>query len=200
MSGLRCFVALELEPHIVAALLEAGSALRATDSSWRDEKWAAEQNLHITLTFMGTLAEERIEALANTLGAAVAEQTAFRMRLASVRPLPSIRRCSMAWATFDDAENRACETLASRVEAVAAQFDAAPDDHQFSPHVTLVRARRPHRLDPNAIASANEALTCTTPSMSVPSATLFASTLTRQGPIYERLARWDFSGADSAAN
>lgn len=200
MSDLRCFIALELQPHTTVTLLEAGSALRGADPNWRDEKWAAEQNLHVTLTFMGMLAEERIEALANTIGTALAEQTAFRIRLANVRALPSPRRCSMVWATFDDAENRACEVLASRVKAVAIQFDLAPDDHRFAPHVTLVRARRPHRLDPDALAKANAALTCGNPLMSVPSATLFASTLTPHGPIYEPLARWNFSEADSAAN
>jgi RNA 2',3'-cyclic 3'-phosphodiesterase len=200
VSDLRCFVALELQPHTAATLLEAGAALRDVDPSWRDEKWVAEQNLHITLTFMGALAEERVDALADALGSALAEQTAFRMRLASVRALPSPRRCSMVWAAFDDAENDPCEALASRVMAVAAQFDQATDGHLFAPHVTLVRARRPHRLDPDALTKANGALTCGNPSMSVPSATLFASTLTRQGPIYERLARWDFPDADSAAN
>jgi RNA 2',3'-cyclic 3'-phosphodiesterase len=200
VSDLRCFVALELEPHILAALLEAGAALRNADPSWRDEKWVADRNLHITLTFMGSLAEERIEAVSEAIGAAVMDRTAFRIRIAGARALPSLRRCSMVWATFDDAENHPCEALASRIKAVTAEFDQAPDDRRFVPHVTLVRARRPHRLDSDALAAAHSALTCGNPSMSVPSATLFASTLTRQGPIYERLARWELPEADSAAN
>jgi RNA 2',3'-cyclic 3'-phosphodiesterase len=195
VSDLRCFVALELEPHIVATLLEAGSALRAADLSWRDEKWVAAENLHITLKFIGTLAEQRASALVSALGAAMAEQRAFRLQLADVSAVPSPQRSSMVWATFRDAQNHACMTLASRVEAVAAQFDVPAEDRRFAPHVTLVRARRPKRLDSDALARANTALTCSAPSMSVSSTTLFASMLTRQGPVYEQLARWDFSEA-----
>jgi 2'-5' RNA ligase len=195
VSGVRCFVALELQPEIVSALVAAGSALRGAAPAWRDEKWVAEDNLHITLKFLGPVAEERIELLELALGVVLADQPAFSLRLAGLRAVPSAKRCSMVWAPFDDSPDPACQRLAEAVDAAIAEFGVEKESRRFAPHVTLARARRPHRLDEDALLAANTSLTCTNASMSVPSATLFASTLTRRGPIYERLARWQFTAA-----
>jgi len=194
VSGVRCFVALELQPEVVGALVAAGSALRAVAATWRDEKWVAEDNLHITLKFLGSLAEDRIQPLERALSAALDGQSEFALRLAGVRAVPSAKRCSMVWASFDDSQDRACERVAQSVGTAVAEF-SAEESRRFAAHVTLARARRPHRLDADALLAANEALSCTNASMSVRSATLFASTLTRCGPIYRRLAQWEFTAA-----
>ena len=191
MSGVRCFVALELPPDIVGALLAAGGAIRGSAPEWRGEKWVAEENLHITLKFLGTLAEERIDPLRRALTDALADQARFTLRLADVRAVPTAKRCSMVWAAFHDDEDRACEVMAQRVNAAVADV-VEEEGRLFAPHVTLVRARKPHRLLRDALAAAHAALSCPDASMSVLSATLFASTLTRRGPIYERLAQWEF--------
>ena len=192
MNGVRCFVALELQPETVGALVAAGSALRTAAPTWRNEKWVAEDNLHITLRFLGSLAEDRIQPLERALSAAFDTQSEFALRLAGVRAVPSAKRCSMVWASFDDSQDRACERVAESVSAAVAEF-TAEESRRFAAHVTLLRARRPHRLDADALLAANEALNCANASMSVRSATLFASTLTRRGPIYERLAQWEFT-------
>lgn len=195
MSGVRCFVALELQPEIVGVLAAASSALRREAPAWRDEKWVAEDNLHITLKFLGPIAEDRIESLQFALATALADQRPFSLRLACVSAVPSAKRCSMVWASFDDSPDRACERMADGVDATVAAFGVEKESRRFTAHVTLARARRPHRLHTDALLAANEALNCTNASMSVPSATLFASTLTRHGPIYQRLARWEFTEA-----
>ena len=188
MSTVRSFVALELSPHIVESLLGSGEALRSADVSWAHEKWVAETNLHVTLKFLGNVAKPDLTSLAAELATALADLDRFELRLSGLKAVPSLSRCSMVWASFMDDANAHCAALAGRVDETAALLGGEPEARAFKPHVTLVRARKPKRLTVEALTCANASLGPLPISMSVPSATLFASALTRQGPVYERLA------------
>ena len=194
-DAVRCFAAIELAPGELADLLAATEALKAADPDWSGEKWVAACNLHITLKFMGDVAGGQLAALAERLGEAVGAVPAFEIKLAGVKAVPSARRCSMVWAAFDDSADGACASLAATIDDVAAEFEVEPDARAFKPHVTLARARRPRRLAHEALTCANAKLGASHRSMSVPSVTFFASTLTRRGPIYERIGCWNLSSA-----
>jgi RNA 2',3'-cyclic 3'-phosphodiesterase len=193
VTGIRSFVALELPGHVTAALLGAGEAIRRAAPEWRDEKWVAEPNLHVTLKFLGTLDAHALGALRNSLTSALATHEVFEMRLEGVRSAPRTRH-AMLWATFSDPDGL-CAALARTVEAAAASCGLERDDRRFVPHVTLVRARRARTLSVESLTSANALMAEQDISMSVLSATLFASTLTPRGPIYDRLDTWSF-GSD----
>ncbi len=87
--------------------------------------------------------------------------------------------------------------IATAVSDAAAAFGVSPENRPFVPHVTLVRARRPRALDPIALdaasASARSALGQKRV-MSVVQATLYKSTLTRAGAVYESLAEIPIGG------
>jgi 2'-5' RNA ligase len=192
VNSVRSFIALELNPDVVAALLGAGAALRSAAPAWSSEKWIPQENLHVTLKFLGDIAEGEIPDLKLQLEPVLARLQTFRLDLAGVAAVPTARRCTLVWATLTDSRD-AYVALAEQVDDVAARFGCERETRAFKPHVTLVRARHPRYLHSEALACANAALPDSPLSMSVPSATLFASTLTRQGAIYESLARWEFS-------
>jgi RNA 2',3'-cyclic 3'-phosphodiesterase len=195
VSGHRSFVAITLPPHVVDALLDIGEELRRVAPRWQDQKWVAENNLHITLKFLGNLETDGLHALRSDLGRAMARVSAFSLRLEGVRGVSSHGRRSMVWATFDDPEGK-CEALASAVEQVAAVHGVDLDGRPFTPHVTLVRARKPLPLPSEALTSTNTELVARDISMSVPSATLFTSTLTRTQPVYEEVQTWLFARSE----
>jgi 2'-5' RNA ligase len=190
VNGIRSFVALELPGHVTAALLDAGEAIRRTAPEWRGEKWVAESNLHVTLKFLGTVDAATLGRLRDTLASSLAAYDVFEMRLEGVRSAPRTRN-AMLWATFAD-PNGSCAALAATVEAAATSSGLDRDERPFVPHVTLVRARKARQRSADSLTSANALLAERNLSMSVLSATLFASTLTSHGPIYERLDAWDF--------
>jgi RNA 2',3'-cyclic 3'-phosphodiesterase len=190
VNGIRSFVALELPGHVTAALLGAGEAIRQAAPDWRGEKWVAEPNLHVTLKFLGTVDTATLGRLRDSLTSSLQAHEVFEMRLEGVRGAPRARH-AMLWATFSDAGG-SCAALATTVEAAAASCGLERDERRFVPHVTLVRARRARRLSADSLTSANAMLAEQDISMSVLSATLFASTLTPRGPVYERLDTWAF--------
>jgi 2'-5' RNA ligase len=92
----------------------------------------------------------------------------------------------MLWGTFLDPDG-ACSALASDLDAVCLEFGAQPDDREFRPHATLVRARSPKPVAQAALDEAARALVGVPNVVSVVSFTLFSSTLTREGAIYSVL-------------
>lgn len=189
MSGVRCFVGLELPPDVVRLLSGACEALRRDAPTWRGEKWVADQNLHVTIAFIGSVADEAVSRLAGQIGDAVAGSRAFDLRFTRVRAVPGLHRCRMIWADFDDPDE-SCARLAERVLAAAEPFGAQRPERVFRAHVTLARARRPRALSAAAVQVADDIAHHMPGSMSVGSATLFASTLSSTGPHYEMIGSW----------
>jgi len=187
MSAVRTFVGIPLESAFRDSLEDASACLRDLDPSWRNEKWTARENLHVTLKFVGGVPEDELDALGDAIAEAVGERPgSFQLPFDGVKAVPSLRRARMLWATFLDPDD-ACSALAAAVERAVLAFGAELDDRQFVPHVTLVRARRPHSVSEDAFEAGAVAASHAPELMSVTQVTLFSSTLTPKGPIYSEL-------------
>lgn len=183
----RCFIAVDLPESARAALGAAQTFLQDAAPDWRGEKWVGEDLLHVTLAFLGAVADPALEATLAALGPAAATSGPFDVRLTGVRAIPNTRRASMLWATADTT----CD-LGPLRDALLDAAGCSSDDRPFRSHVTLVRARRPKRIDAAAIAASSEILSAygkgPDGSVSVRSLTVYASTLGPGGPAYEPLA------------
>lgn len=194
MSRVRCFVGLPLPAEVVRPLVSACETVRREAPAWREEKWVAEANLHVTVAFFGSVAEEAVPGLLGAVGAAVGGSVAFDLRFTRVRAVPGPQRCRMLWADFDDTDGL-CALLADRVLRAAQPFGAEIPDRPFHAHVTLARARHPRALAARAVEAAERVAQRVPETMSVASATLFASTLTPAGSVYEILGNWPLGSA-----
>lgn len=186
---MRCFVGIEVPEWLSIELSDACAEIRVADESWRGEKWTLPANLHVTLAFLGSIPDPDVAALEEKLGLLMATQPTCELPLLRLAAIPNARRCSMVWAEFLDPSGR-CGELAAGVSAVGAEFGSVADERPFRAHVTLARARRKKPLHPGALQRATESTAHGSPVMSVLSATLFSSTLTRQGPVYQALRTW----------
>jgi RNA 2',3'-cyclic 3'-phosphodiesterase len=184
----RVFVAIGLPPAACALLADATTSFLRADPPWAREKPVAPQLLHVTLAFMGPVPDPAMPELVAGLRLAAAGTGPFSLRVSAVRPVPSPRRATMVWATLTG-DTDAAEGLAAGL-ARAAGLPA--DSRPFSPHVTLVRARLPRRVLPDALAAAGAVLSApgkeTDGVVSVRSATVFSSTPGPGGPRYQPLA------------
>lgn len=183
----RCFVAVDLPERAISALLSTRDVLVSEAPTWADEKWVGPANLHVTLAFLGPVADPSLEATLRAIAPVGAQQGPFRMRLDGIRAVPNARRATMVWATVD------CDADLSPLRDGILRAAACPaDTRPFRPHITLVRARRPHRIEPSAIASAARPLSDAGKEpdgwMSVRTLTVYSSTLGPTGPTYRRLA------------
>ena len=193
---MRCFVGIELDPRARDALVRAGERVRKADPSWAGEKWVRAENLHVTVAFLGDVPEDVAGDLADSIGARLADTAAFSLPFGRLRAVPNARRASMMWAVYLDPDGRGA-ALEHAVAGGCRPFGVTLEDRAFRAHVTLVRARRPRHVGAEATATFDASAEAVPPFLSVPSATLFSSTLTKAGPVYHSIVNWTFRPTDA---
>jgi 2'-5' RNA ligase len=179
MTGLRCFVAVELP------------------KSMRDEVGRIEEGLrmpglrlvkpdlcHITLKFLGDVPAQNIEKICETLRSVRVAPFNVVVRGMGAFPGRSIR---VVWlgleGDFSD--------LFGQVEDALSTLGFEREKRKFSPHVTLGRVGRPSQELSGQIATRLDKFAkVDLGSFLVDRFFLKKSTLTREGPIYEDLAEF----------
>jgi 2'-5' RNA ligase len=145
-------------------------------------RWVKGQNLHVTLRFLGTIAETRVAALAAGVAERLSGIEPFALRLGAVRIFPNARRPRVVVREVDPPEP--LTRLAAAVErgVVDAGFEA--ETRRFRPHLTLGRIRAQAGL-PDVTAIDTPA----TDAFGVTEIVLFRSELHPSGSRYAALAR-----------
>jgi 2'-5' RNA ligase len=192
----RAFLAISLPLAVRGTFESCRDAFVARDPAWRDEKWVAPENLHVTLRFLGTIADPACEVVTDRVRIALATVEPYRLRLDCAHAIPRPRSASILWIGPGSGAEETAD-VAARVAGAVSFLDFAPDGRAFKTHVTLCRARRPRRVQTDAIDEVDRILHCAderSVTMSVREVTLFASTLTPRGPVYEELANIPFGG------
>lgn len=198
----RLFAALPLPESLRNEFFEAAGAIARLLPASRFRRVPPE-NLHLTLRFFGpetgALDRGRLAALLRERLAAHGPGQ-LTLRASGISTFGSPRRARVVWVGLAEVETAGDEpgrllSLQGHVETVARAIGLAPERRRFVPHVTLGRFRVPTRLPAAALAVQPE-----TPDSAWGSAFaagevgLFASVLTRDGAVYERLDRFPLAG------
>ncbi|HEY3318693.1 MAG TPA: RNA 2',3'-cyclic phosphodiesterase [Coriobacteriia bacterium] len=196
---MRAFVAITLPDATRRSLAAASGAFRDAAPEWAGEKWVPEENLHVTVEFIGQLSDETVPAVMNALELACSPLRPFTLSVRDVVAKPGGSRPRMLWARFADGIEPARELASGISTALAEAIGLEPEKRPYTPHVTLVRFRVPRRVPEGAVAAANAVLDAIAPScgtaggpsplfVSVRHVTLMSSRLSRRGPTYEEVA------------
>jgi len=144
---MRLFVAL-LPPGEVLAELEAAVAPLRAD--WPDLRWAGQDRWHVTLAFLGEVADTRLDRLRERLARAAGRHHELRLRIGQGGAFPSAARARVLCAHVEGEPEAlsGLRVLASSVAAGARRAGAPPPDEgrRYRPHVTLARSKRPADL------------------------------------------------------
>ena len=106
---------------------------------FRDYKWVARAQLHITLKFIGDAAPERITRLDSNLSR-VGGTRPFNFNISSAGFFPNAERAGTIWLGIGAGSDR-IEKLAASVGRAAVASGCEKERRDFHPHVTLARAR-----------------------------------------------------------
>ena len=144
-------------------------------------RWIEADNYHVTLRFIGEVAEDRAEDIDSALGAVQAPPLA--LSLAGVGHFGKLRKARSVWAGVEASEplNR----LQARVESAIVRAGNAPEERRFKPHVTLARIKGEtgHHLA-NFLSEHGD---FRAPPFEIDDFRLYESRLTRPGPVYRSL-------------
>jgi RNA 2',3'-cyclic 3'-phosphodiesterase len=95
---------------------------------------------HLTLLFLGRVADDRVSPLVAAAAPAVAAAPPMTLRLAAGGRFGSVRRPQVAWAGLDG-DVQPLVDLAGRLAAAARTLGLPVEDRPFRPHLTLGRWR-----------------------------------------------------------
>jgi RNA 2',3'-cyclic 3'-phosphodiesterase len=123
----RLFVAIELP----TALRERMTSL---PHELRGAKWVKADQMHLTLRFIGEVAEGERDRIADQLSAVKSER--FQVQLSGAGAFPSVKRAHVLWIGI--APSEALARLKGEVDAALAIPDPE-SDRPFKPHLTLAR-------------------------------------------------------------
>ena len=134
---MRLFIALNLPSQVREGLWAATAHLRDMDLP---VKWVRGDGVHLTLKFLGEVAEEREAELVAALTRAASGARALSLELEGFGVFPDYRRPRVVWAGI--VPEPALEILQHRVEQEFAPLGFPTEARPFRPHVTLGRAAR----------------------------------------------------------
>ena len=177
---MRAFVAVDLPPSMVRVLTHAQSHLRTG-------RIVPEENLHLTLSFLGDVGEEALEELHDALEAlrpGVLEISITGLDIFGDRTAPRL-----VCALIDDTP--ALSDLHKQVTRAARAAGIPLERRRFRPHVTLARFGRTARADGAALERflADHAALTLPPERAM-SFGLYASTLRPGGAEYDALSSY----------
>lgn len=176
---LRLFVAFELGAAARAAAVAALRALRERPGGDR-VRWTREEDLHVTLRFLGATPRARLPELAAALAAGAARVARFEVALAELQFFPSQQRPRVVAVGL--APEAPVAALAASLEQAAVACGHAPEQRRFRAHLTLGRLRIPGRSRLSLSGAQPAPLR-----IAVERAVLFQSELRAEGARYEAL-------------
>ncbi len=178
---IRLFVAIEIPTELRRRMASLCVGINSA-------RWVAEENIHLTLRFIGEVSEDGAEYAAAALDGVRAEP--FTIAFRGAGHFGSGQRVRALWLGIDRSE--ALVSLRGRIDTALVRCGLAPEGRKFHPHVTLARFRDGGSGEIGPWLAANTLF------RSVPVAvdrfTLYSSRLGRAGPVYTPEVAYPLSG------
>jgi 2'-5' RNA ligase len=175
---MRLFVAIEIAPEIrerIVAFIEKAS------TTISNARWVHSEGLHVTLKFLGNVADEQRSAIEDKLGSIRASR--FSLAVQHVGAFPNPRSPRVLCVGIDARSE--LPALAEQIDSAMAAVGFEREKRAFTPHVTLARFKDPKRVDVSSVLSASNA---TFGTMTATQFHLYESHLSPKGSRYTKLA------------
>ncbi len=109
-------------------------------------RWTRPEGRHLTLKFLGNVADERVAVIAVAVEAASGRHQGFTASFSEIGGFPNLRRPRVLWIGLGEgAEPMAA--LAAEIEGELAPLGFEPEGRPFSGHLTLARFPRPRVVE-----------------------------------------------------
>ncbi len=183
--SIRAFLAVEPAPLVLRRIADHVEQLRAREHG-EDIRWVANENLHVTLRFLGEVLEEDLERMVPALEAAVAKVCRFEVQLGRVVLFPSSRRPRVIALEIQPEEP--LKELFQGVESGLKRAGFAAEKRSFRAHLSLGRLRG------SAYPSLEGELGLDGARFWINEVVLFRSVLRSQGAIHTALKQFPLEG------
>ena len=187
MAEIRAFVAIELPEGLRAGLGRIQGQLKPGHEGV--VRWVDPKGIHLTLKFLGNIAESKVPAVVEAVRSAAAGVGHLRLGVGGAGAFPNLQAPRVVWVGLGgDLEN--LTALQKATDRALAALGFPPEGRPFTPHLTLGRVRdTASREERRALGEAVGRLKAEASApMEVGSVSLMRSQLTPAGAIYTCLA------------
>lgn len=178
----RIFVAVELDPALHRAVVEAQRRLEAAGAKVR---WIKPDHLHFTLRFLGEITPVQLALVKVATREAAQGIAPFGVILKRLGGFPSLHRPQVIWIGVEEGAPDLV-AMANRLNERLVHHRFPPEDRKFRPHLTLARIRDARQWG-DIVRALTQSQDIAVGSQQVQAMAVMESRLTRDGPIYTRV-------------
>lgn len=134
---MRLFVAFAFPPQIrdkVTKLLKEAQPLA------ENAKWIKHENLHVTLVFLGYVADDRVSEVERAITFSLSSSRPVLLSLVGGGSFGSKKKPRVLWLGLGG-EIEAVKVIHASLERALVPFAYEPEKREYTPHLTLARAR-----------------------------------------------------------
>lgn len=146
----RNFIAIEIPGHLRATVIDYIKQLRDKAPDVR-ASWSREDNLHLTLKFLGEVPVAQIGDVSAAASAAARASGPFELILAGSGVFLTRRKPNVLWIGIEDPRG-GLHSVQQRLEEECAMRGFTRDARAYHPHLTIARLRKPHGARDLAVA------------------------------------------------
>ena len=136
---MRTFIAIELEPPQRQPLIKL---LHEVFPKSHDVRWCSENQLHITLKFLGEVRPEQLPAVCDAAQTASRQVAPFTLRVKGLGGFPTPSSPRVLWCGIED-PTESCRRWVELADPLFAQLGFEPENRAFTAHITLGRSKSP---------------------------------------------------------
>jgi 2'-5' RNA ligase len=138
MGRLRTFLAIDLGQSVRDRCVSLQETLARTGV---EVKWVEEENLHVTLLFLGEVDEREVPALCKAVADTCTQHDVFTMSVESLGCFPNPRRPRTLWVAVGKGNAEVC-ALHDALEVPLLELGCyRREERQYTPHITLGRVK-----------------------------------------------------------
>jgi 2'-5' RNA ligase len=189
---LRIFIAVEIDAAVRRAIDGVIDALRGPQA---DVKWVEFQNRHITLQFLGDVAEDETGKIGAAIAQVATDVVPFELHVRGAGAFPSLGRPRTLWLGCEKGEAQLSD-LQRRIAAGLAKIGYKPEARRFQAHLTIGRVRGAGPTLGELGRLVRQYAEFDAGRTEVTQVTLFSSQLGPQGPKYSPLSIAELRGVD----
>jgi 2'-5' RNA ligase len=197
MTSLRLFIAAELTSEQHKATADLMERLRkGIGFTPAHPKWVSPDSLHITLSFLGDVEENRVKSIVHAVESRLVKLTPAEFDLHGIGTFPNERQPTVLWIGAHHGADR-LKQIQSAVESALVPLGFSPERREFHPHVTLARINALRGVAP-MMKIVTDHRKFGAPLGTIDSITLFQSELLPSGARYTALHRWPLGQSNDA--
>ena len=178
---IRAFIAVDLDDPVIEKIC---NVIEILNSRLTEIRWLRKENLHLTLKFLGNIAESQVEPITAALRHPLGLFSPCTISAKGLGVFPDFRRPKILWVGLTGDQ---LVQLAAEIESALMPIGFTPENRAFTPHLTIGRWREGSRPAKNLRQEIDSLNDFEFGACAVRQIVLFQSVLKPEGASYSEL-------------